>query len=468
MNIADIAKLVISLTIPIAIGYGFVHFFFARTGLFFPEKIALSYGLGFGYITLCMFYLSIIGVTFNMIVLFIPAICLFAGAFLYKKYGKKGSDAIAIQQPQPQKKTPLNPLLLLLIAVIAGNIILIFFRTILVEKDIWDSWAMWAFKAKIFFTHKIVPLGMFGEFNTAYGHWDYPQHVPLAEAWILTVIGYWNDLAPRIIFPIYFLGLCIAVFYFLLRYVSLTVALIGTAFLATFRGLEIWTIGTITETVMLYYYIISFLLLYRWFKENNMSLLVLSSLFAGFAAWTKNDGLFLLLLQCLILISFLLLEKTEGKSIFTKQFVVYAVICTMIIAPWLLFKSMAGLGNDVVNKQNLQIGYILGNIGRVPDLFKIFILGFVFNFERWNIVWLMGTIFLIYSIAMNKFYFLLKYILFSIVLQFAMYIFIFIIFHDPVVYVNDTLGRLMLSPAILSILYSCLFFDHNITLESES
>jgi hypothetical protein len=459
MHIEDMFRLTISLGMPLLIGWGIVESFFTgKTRFFFLEKVFLAFGLGFGWITLCMLYLSILRITFNPAAISFWSLCVILLIAFYRKThrGKIATDGAGSAELPPDYGTIVTPLCIFLLLFVLANLIAVCFETMAITYDIWDSWDLWAFKAKIFFHHKIIPLPLFQKFNTAYGHWDYPQHVPLMEAWILLWLGNWNDQLPRIIFPVFYTGLCGMFFCFLRRYTSLKAALAGVFFLATFRNLQISTIGTITEPVLLFYYLTGFLLLYRWMGQQDNRLLILSALFSGLACWTKNEGLVLFINNALVLALFLLFEKAKKKELSYNLLWQYIIIGLSIALPWFLLRGVLGLENDIINHKYLRFDYLRGRLYLFTYTWEALKFHF-FNFKLWNITWIMAFLFFIYSLfrpPRDK----SGYVLFSIFFQCAVYLFIFAIYPDPKEYLYLTMMRLMLSPAVLAILFCGLMF----------
>ena len=162
-------RLLIGLLCPVLIGYCIINVLFSKGRQFFLlEKIFMGYGLGFGYITLSMFYLSIAGIKFNsylmVILAALPILTTFINAI------RKRTCCHFIKTPSENDR-PKNMFLnadnlsisLLILSIVCFALVI--FRTMSLEKNIWDSWAFWAFKAKIYFYHKIMPLEMLQKFK---------------------------------------------------------------------------------------------------------------------------------------------------------------------------------------------------------------------------------------------------------------------------------------------------------------
>ena len=448
----DIGLLVLSLAVPTLLGWKILEVFLSDKNVFFLlERILFAYGLGFGCITLSMFYLSLLGLSFYVhLIIFLFLICLLV---VHKHRPKELTGTKQLSLVAYSGNIFTQPLSLFMLLFIAVNIFILFLRTMLIDVDMWDSWAFWAFKAKIFYHHKIIPLEIFPKFKEVWGNWDYPLHVPLMETWILLWVGYWNDLLPRIIFPLFYTGICIVGFSFLRRHVSLRAALAGTCFFASLRGLQIYTIGTIAEPVLLFYYLASFVLLDRWREKGDDRFLILSAVFAGIMLWTKSEAL-ILVGGNIFFILFFIAKNQDFKKILLKV-AWYIFIVVIIIAPWNLFKVATNIENVAFNKNYLQLAQIPNYITRLKTIPQVFCYHF-FNLPVWNILWLLMGFACAYNVKFQKNK-IATPILFIIFFEFIVCALGYVtISWGEEVFVYDTMNRLMIAPALLAILYSSL------------
>jgi len=454
-NLLDLINFLLCLLAPVLLGRLVLGAFIKFDDTFFPpEKFFIAFGLGFGIITLVMFYLSMAGVSFTSLPVISSLLFPFAAIFLFLKYKKRRRPSSSKQAFHiPKQGGPFKGLCVFLFIIIFVNALGVIIRAWLVEIDMWDSWAFWAFKAKIYYIHEIIPFDKFHEFSTVWGHWDYPHHVPLMEAWVLMWLGYWNDQWPRIIFPVFYLGLGAGIYYFLRRYTSLLMSAAGTFFVMTLNSLQIYTMSTIAESVLLFYYILSFLFLLRFEREGQWGLLVLSALFISLAAWTKNEGNAYFLFNVLNIILFL---KTKNFSQKIKALLLYAAIFICIMSPWIILKNILGLENYVINEEHLSFHAIIKNISFLPDAMRAMALD-LFNLDYFNLSWMIFLFFLIRNakICLKPSY---NYLLFTISLHILMISGLAVLFPEPI-YLTDTMGRLLMAPTILGIIFAILVMD---------
>ena len=189
-----------------------------------------------------------------------------------------------------------------------------------------------------------------------------------------------------------------------------------------------------------------------------MRLLVLSAIFSGLAGWTKNEGLFLFLCNWCVLISFWIFAGEGWRRIpRRKEIWIYLIIGMMINLPWIFIKGLWGLQNDVINAQCLTWAHFVINLPRFShlplDLFSKFM-----YLEAWNVLWIIFIVFAILDCLCRFFdkFASLRYIFLSIALQFAIIIFLYMIYPYPGGFINDTMLRLMMAPSFLAVIYIML------------
>lgn len=441
-----------ALTVPVLIGWMALWPFFRRTkSLFFLEKISIATGLGLGIVTIAMFHLSVLGsklsTTVVTLTVLIPVLIFSVCAKLWfagKDNSKKDYASVSANSGYPV----LNVALLAAIFCAAA---LLFFRSFIVAYDLWDSWAFWAFKAKIYFIEQRIPFEKFREFSRVWGNWDYPHHLPLMETWVFLWLKEWNDQWSRIVPVLFHVGLCVLAYAFFRKNLNRTISLLGTFFILTLPGLTLMSVGAIGEPILLYYYVASFLFLLEWERSHYRTFFILSAIFSGLAAWTKNEGVVYCLFNILII-----LFMTRRMSFVRRcsSILSYVLIAGVIIGPWWVVKMSLGLKNSFINT-----GYLLHHCcttGAVhafrQGLDGLFDAAVRFNF--FNITWVMFfVLFLLNWRACLKrpfCYFILS-IIFQIVVAL---IFSAIVPIDQ--YLSDTFYRLLLAPAIFMIMYVIL------------
>ena len=448
----DYCILFFSLLMPLVIGWVLLDCLTKSSSYFYiGEKIFIAFGLGFGLMTITMFYFSLFGIDFDISKIIILNFFPFAAFAIYLKHRRHGlvkNDRSITLTHIGNERWSLFEIFLVIFLILNTSLVIV--RTLLVEYDIWDGWAVWAFKAKIYFVHHTIPWEKYLEFSKVWGNWDYPHHVPLMEAWILLCLGYWNDQVIRIIFPIFFLGICVCLYYLFRRYTSRQVSLIGSFFISTSTALQTWTIGAITEPIILFYYLMSVVFILRWRVERHQIFIYISAIFAGLADWTKNEGIAYLLFN-FILIFFLSPERKNSEKIKTGMH--YAVIILIIIGGWLIFRHAMGLENLLINSNRLAVEQVFSNIPRLKEAILLLFIYF-FDFNYFNVIWILFFIFVFLNRRKClKFpqVDLLTLISFHILLILAIRL-----LDTTSLFLTDAMGRLLIAPSILSIMYVIL------------
>lgn len=443
----QILSLIIAVSLPAVLGYQILNIFFLKPGgsVSHSEKLFLGFGLGFGAITLGMFFLSFLGGTFNGVFLAATG----AGTALLFLYNRAKTPT-ALSPFVPGK---LSLPVFLLNAWITFNIAQVVFRTMIVDIDLWDSWAFWAFKAKIFFVHKTIPFELFSQFKTVWGNWDYPLHVPLMETWVLIWAGSWNDILPRAIFPVFFTGICLMCFFFLRRRTGQIPSLIGTGMVTSIPILQICTIGTIAEPVFLFYYLSSFFLLCHWHETHDTRAFLLSAILGGLALWSKSEALLYVSGNLLVIFS---LMKNQPRPQVLKITGTYALILLLISCPWNIYTTAARIENHIFHSACLQTTGHAVYLERIQNLHAVFLSRFK-DFSSWNIVWILFLMAFLLNIFRRRRDLLTHLLLLNIVLQWVLIAIAYIIWPlDEMAFVEDTMTRLLLAPATLTVLYFSL------------
>jgi len=440
----DFLILCLSLLVPTILGAVILDIFFMdRFG--FWEKIFLGFGIGFGIFTLEMFYQSLFGIHFNISTFLIFFLILAGSLLVWKKdvFLSRGSFFSFKTGAAPQVvNNLLSAFLFFLIALITAKV---FLETFFIAIDLWDSWANWSFKAKVYFVEGIIPFDKYKLLATAWGCWDYPHHVPLMEAWIMLFLGYWNDQLPRLIFPIFFSGLVFCSYTFFRRYVHQSAALAGVFFVVSLPALQITTIGTISEPALLFYYMVSVFFLLRWIEEGQLADFILSAVLIGLAGWTKNEGSVYFLFNFFVVLFFL---KKSNCDVRHKMFqaVSYGFIFLLIAGPWWVIKMSWGLKNWIVNSDHLTALNILANVSGFP----VYLSQMAVCMGAFFFVWPMFLIFFLIDPREN--FFSKKYILFMILCHMGMILAVACI-NPREMLLSVNMVRLLLAPSLLAIVY---------------
>lgn len=401
-------------------GYNILLFLFKDNleELELSERYSLSFPIGISLISLEMYALALLGKEWSFSNLAAPWLFLFLVNLIWI-FRSKSNGFI------PSGKAPALSLVeKALIAGISLQFIYVVLKALALPLEAPDAVAIYAIKAKAFYLKGGIDLEILKNSIFKESHQDYPLLLPFAECWMYKVMGSFNDLLVKIIFPGYFLSTLVIFYNVLKRFVKRRGSLLFTFMLSSVPQFANFGTNGYADILIASYYTASFLYLFLWMKEKKMPYLILSSLMSFSAAWTKNEGWMLLVVNLIILIMFLMREKAKlAKMVLSIS--IYISPTLLLMSPWLFLKTSLGLENDLITRDALMPMKIIKNIGRVwPILYEY--QKHVLGPKRWNIAWLLVVV-----VFIIKFKSIFKedrlYITSSIIFGILGYTFIYII-----------------------------------------
>lgn len=403
-------------------------FFYPKERLPFGEIIILSFGIGTGFVGLEFFSLALIKkpISVSYLLLFQIILLIFA-LFKFKK------NFFYWQASYKQQKFIYTPLAILFLSVILWEIIYVFLGAFSLPFTAWDAWGNWGFKAKIFFIEKGVPFELFTQLpwiKYPPAHPDYPLLVPFVESYIYFFLGQVHEPLIKLFCSFYYIGIIALFYYHLKKQFINSFALWNCFCLATIPNLvNIASTGYI-EIPLTFYISCSILYIWRFLKEKDNSALLLGSLFAALAMWTKNEGVSFyvaLFLSC-ILIS-LLFDLNINKKIFL--FIVL-FIPLLIFFPWILLRFILGI--KTVYFGSSFDGFFNLAKQRLPLILDIWLRNGL-DIQKWNIFWIGFVVSLIWFFIRSGEKLSIFFIL-IIAFQLIFYFIIYIIWPETIEYVR--------------------------------
>lgn len=393
---ADLALTVFALGVFVASG---LVVLFAVNRLRIPDGMgwtlvaAVTFVLGMGAVSLQMFFYSISGVPLGVGGISIPWLILLLLAVVW--HVARSGNPVGAYPLRPESSGQPRPSWF-----IAGCLAVILLQAgycvvYAISQPIsgWDAWAIWLFAAKAFFVSGGLPSGAF--FSTAAPHPDYPLLTPLAVAWHYICLGRVDDQLAKIVFPLSFLAFLGIFWHTLARETNRDYGAFFTALLsltpvvvmhAGGLGSSYDYVGYADLTLSLYF-LGAAAYLYAYQKDGRPVWLVLSALFLGMGAWTKNEGLTYAAVGSLLFV------------LSAKQWRLAAIGIGLVagfVFPWLLFKTSLSLANDVVGHVRWlglsayldRLPLILGSAwrsmagGSFGLLWAVFVLSSVLNWRK--------------------------------------------------------------------------------------
>jgi len=212
----------------------------------------------------------------------------------------------------------------------------------------WDARSIWLFHAKrIFYENSILSVS---DNYASFSHNDYPTLAPAFASSLASLVGYWNEVFPKISFTLmFFPPLLLAGVFFkntkYLIFLSIVFFILGKFLL---NG---WMDGLVAI-----YFCLSALLIYLFFvdgsneyKKENIFYYIGLFFFISLSL-LKNEGI--VLLSILFFTSFLI-SLNEKKIIKNKNFYILMLVSFVPIVLWKIFCYSENLGNDYINENTI-------------------------------------------------------------------------------------------------------------------
>ncbi|MBI5399099.1 glycosyltransferase family 39 protein [Candidatus Saganbacteria bacterium] len=386
----DYFKLFFAILYPTFIGFVFLSVFIPRKDVLSNmEKLALSFLIGSGGLSLVIFLLGACKIKLILVNILIGSAIILAPP-LYLSLKNKTLTITASSWIKIKKFTWFE---LILLALIFIRVSFVLFENLSKPVISVDAFANWSLRAKAFFFDSGLLLNQKGAFFLGGGAVFYPLNIPLVETWIFNVLGYWNDELIKIIFGLFFLAL-ITIFYSAIRRVSARpVALFSTYLLTTLPLLVHHATIEYADFPLSVYFTASALFLLNYFDSKNNKYLYLSAILAGIAAWTKTEGVPLLLINLVVLGIFYIRSKQELLAA-AKNIFYYILVALIFKLPWSIFNWAYHIPKSIY--QQIEYEKIFINLDRLPVILSYFY-NKMFFYGHWNIAWFVFVVVLILS-----------------------------------------------------------------------
>jgi len=378
-------------------------------------NVCLAYGLGSSFIALILFfYFFIFRLSYSSLLFWLTWLltgCLTALVMISKNTGQVNNTQI--------KKTRLTRIQLAAAIIIlvfsAVNLSFLFSHAAVRPAALYDSLAMWSFKAKVLFYEQKINFDPAQEFYLGGGgHLNYPWQIPLVQYWLHANLGVYDDLAANWIFVGYFLSLIGLVFFGLKRYISFWRAFVLAFFLFSMPLVFYHGFNAYADLPLAFYLTGALTFFYAWLKDNKREDLILAAIFWGLSFWVKDGAWIIYLAFLLVFFVYCLKRRLPGSSLFK-----FILISLAIASPWLLFRvfyhlSLSNVSSGLVFKAEILISVLEAMfVSYSWNLWWFFLLiAIFFNFKRiagssalifiWSFLGLgLLSLILVYLLTMN-------------------------------------------------------------------
>ena len=290
--------LVLGLLLPILLGLTICRAIIPDS-MTIPARLALAYSLGFGFLTLAMFFLNVIGLRFSLLntTILVSAIIGILLVFRGKRSWLKFHSVLKINPLVRIKQSIIS--LSAFEKVLVGLLVFFLFSHFVITVY-WpvvrsDSLTLYDLRAKLLFTEQSFPEAA-ARFDNQLVNMDWTgavfSHAPmtsLAHTW-LYLCGW---ASPKIFYALLFLSLAILFYYFLSGYVPRYHALLFTLVMVTVPFSYVYGAASYPHFVFTFYFSLGTFFLYRWIRLQKIGLLLLAGIFLGLSAWVRQvTGIF--------------------------------------------------------------------------------------------------------------------------------------------------------------------------------
>jgi len=349
------------------------------------DRLSVSFGFGLGAVSLQMGILSFFGVPFtrsNLIMWSWPVVV--PGVIMCRA----GKGSCRKDPLESSGTTRFSFFEKFFIAGIGFEIFYAFFRALIRPMESYDSVAIYALKAKIFFLSRSIPTGLLRDPLAIVPHADYPLLVPLSETSLYVFLGSLNDHLVKIIFPLFFVSLVVFVYLMVRRVVPRKESLLFTFLLASIPQVSAYATNGYADLPFAFYYSLALFFLWRWMDGTRADSLALSFFSLLLAAWTKNEGQMLALIALFVSLWYLVRERKALRGRETVSCAMYCVAALLLLLFAFVFPRSLGLVNDTVNAATLRPVAFVTQLTRLPDILYEYQIQF-FGPKKWNIIWIL-------------------------------------------------------------------------------
>lgn len=441
-DLIELFRLILGLVLTTLIGWSILRLVLYRERRPFVEEIALSYGIGMGAIALEFVLFWFINIRPTLINILLPWLVLLSFLFFIRR----GSLQITPFNQERQRYSLFEKFLFFGITL---EVLVSFFRALIKPLESYDSIAIYAIRAKIFYEAGGIPRDFFSKITNGFPNSGHPLMVPLAENWVYTFLGGLNDFLVKIIFPLYLAALLIIFYFALKEFFDRKKALLFTFILATIPQFNRFSSIGYADFILPFYFTASFLYLFRWMKDKRTRFLILSALFMGLSCWTKMEGWALFLITLLVFLLCIVLNlKVEKKGIF--KLCIFSLVVLLIGGPWILLINTMQLENEAFQFRSFGFKRFVSsffNFDRCPRIAYEFQKQF-FGPKKWNIIWIVFLALFVLNLK-SVFKGDMKYITLLLILIMSAYGYSYLLMPlkegEPInIYISTNLSRLFI------------------------
>jgi hypothetical protein len=357
------------------------------------EALGLAFGLGIGVVTFGMFYLSYchVRLTPRRVTFFLTVLVTVSAFFVARsrRGGPHQSPGLAIGR-RFRDCSRMDRLLLL---VLCGLFLFVVADALSSPLLSFDSRTNFAVKAKqILYNEGIYSQDTYGP-ELADGHRRYPLLIPLAEALVCQMSGRYAERGMKLLFPAFYLSLLALLYAAVRPFASRSFALSAVALFGALPALIGMADGGAASgyaDLPLAYFVAALgVYLLRYLQIGHPRDLVVASLMAAFAAFTKGEGATLAAIGFLTLAGALAPWRTTLRRTVPVAFAGLGVFVALL--PWLHYRSL--LPTHLVGTPNEDLLELVFSANakvaarRLPLIIRSFAGQFLLRADLWGALW---------------------------------------------------------------------------------
>jgi len=404
-----LANLFVLLLIPLVFGLLLLSLFIRKSSkyLFFWEKLALSFALGLGFLTIIMFILGYARIPITFFSIFITTSIPSALILIYLVKIKHFCLSLTEAKNAFRISEKLTVFEYILIFLISLKSIFVFFATLIKPVVDVDAFQQYTIVAKGVFYTKTFLTPYLGNFGI-----DKPLFTFLSQAWVFLGLHTINDALVKIFTPILFVCFLIIFYAALRKYFARVYSLLFTFLLSTLPFIVYHATTAYSDFPMTFYYTTATIYLFLFMKDfpqnkdRSFVNIIISFALLAIAVWAKRAGIVLSGVNIAVLIVYLTIQRKTIQKPDLKKLVIGLIIFILAISPWIAYGQTGMLvkvfKSFVKTEQVVPADAAIAEIAPAPTtlpktnvIFSTF-LRKNFLYADWHLTWLLLLIALIF------------------------------------------------------------------------
>lgn len=369
----DVWRFAIAIGLLMLLGRGVLTLFVRDLALGSIERLALSFLIGAGGVSLLSFWLSPFFTVISARWLVSLVTC---GLVLCAWWRRRGAAARPDSVTRPRDAAPawVRTMLWTGIALQCAALIVVAAHTPLG----WDGLINFEMKARMAFLNEPsgrVPFEYLSDPSRTWSHPGYPLLVPLTEFWIYSWIGAAHQGLVKLLFPAFYLSL-VGLFYGISsRLMPRSLALLGCVALGLLPSLAIGPGAAMTgyadvPLAAAAFGAVSFA--YLALRTGARDYFVLAALLSALAVWTKREGT---LIAAYVLVAVVLARTVQAHRDGRRPMQALAgtwwllAVPAIVAGPWLWLQRRYGMTDHDFSP--VTLGILSANLSRLPAIVRL-------------------------------------------------------------------------------------------------